>query len=489
MVKLSQVKTCYLLNLLKSVNKSIAVNKELSRGFRNIEVVFEEALNCKEGFLVKTVDRAALEYLLKEGFTKGSRQLIDKAGNTEIIVGNDGLIGIKYLSDLKGGLSLLKGTGKVLKIRNGGADTDNGMDIRFTRKGIRNRGRKVFNILGLDTNTCFLNKSNICFVYVDNKILGLFGEKILKNIINRNIVRLNSTDKDNGALNIAVKIQFTRLKVNIPRQNIIKNYVLNEVCAVILFIIVELNIRESNRDNRGILSRNYIVTLNKNGVLGTLCGTYRLKGVATENKNTASLVKGASRVAVKGVNGKVSRVYRTTFLDGDVCGKEVLSESVISNPVNQVVEHGTNTNYSTKTVKNARFKSASEYPVTNNAEINKKLVSPLAPDTPIQLDKNGRPVSYKQCITGVASAYSPVDGKWTATGALAQVGYIAVDPKQIPYGTLMYIKCVNSSYIYGYAIAADCGAFKQLGRTVDLFFPSASAAVQFGVRNVEIYIL
>ncbi len=210
---------------------------------------------------------------------------------------------------------------------------------------------------------------------------------------------------------------------------------------------------------------------------------------ATENKNTASLVKGASRVAVKGVNGKVSRVYRTTFLDGDVCGKEILSETVVSNPVNQIIEHGTNTNYSTKTVKNARFKSASEYPVTNNAEINKKLVSPLAPDTPIQLDKNGRPVSYKQCITGVASAYSPVDGKWTATGALAQVGYIAVDPKQIPYGTLMYIKCVNSSYIYGYAIAADCGAFKQLGRTVDLFFPSASAAVQFGVRNVEIYIL
>lgn len=209
----------------------------------------------------------------------------------------------------------------------------------------------------------------------------------------------------------------------------------------------------------------------------------------TEYKNTASLVKGASRVTVKGVNGKVSRVYRTTFLDGEVCGKEILSETIISNPVNQVIENGTSTNYSTKTVKNARFKSASEYPVTSNSEINKKLVSPLAPDTPIQLDANGRPVSYKQCITGVASAYSPVDGKWTATGALAQVGYIAVDPQQIPYGTLMYIKCVNSSYIYGYAIAADCGAFKQLGRTVDLFFPSASAAVQFGVRNVEIYIL
>ncbi len=210
---------------------------------------------------------------------------------------------------------------------------------------------------------------------------------------------------------------------------------------------------------------------------------------ATQYKDTANLVKGTSQVAVKGVNGKVSRVYKNTFIDGDICGKGILSEIVISQVVNQVVEKGTGTNYSTGTVKNAVFKSASEYPVTSNPEINKRLVSPLAPDTPIQLDKNGRPVSYKKCITGVASAYSPVDGRWTATGARAQVGYIAVDPKQIPYGTLMYIKCVNSSYIYGYAIAADCGAFKQLGRTVDLFFPSASAAVQFGLRNVEIYIL
>ena len=210
---------------------------------------------------------------------------------------------------------------------------------------------------------------------------------------------------------------------------------------------------------------------------------------ATEYKDTTALIKGTTRVSVKGVNGKLSRVYKNTFIDGDICGKEILSETVISNPVNQVVEKGTGTNYSKKSVKNALFKSASEYPVTSNPEINKKLVSPLAPDTPIQLDANGKPVSYKKCITGVASAYSPVDGKWTATGALAQVGYIAVNPNQIPYGTLMYIKCANNSYIYGYAIAADCGGFTSMGRTVDLFFPSASAAVQFGLRNVEIYIL
>ena len=64
MVKLTQVKSCYLLYLFKSVDQSVAVNKQLSRSLRNIEVIFKEALNCKQGFLVEAFNRAALENFL-----------------------------------------------------------------------------------------------------------------------------------------------------------------------------------------------------------------------------------------------------------------------------------------------------------------------------------------------------------------------------------------------------------------------------------------
>ena len=53
MVKLTQVKSRYLLYLFKSVNQGIAVNKQLSGGLRNIEVILKETLNGKQGFLVK----------------------------------------------------------------------------------------------------------------------------------------------------------------------------------------------------------------------------------------------------------------------------------------------------------------------------------------------------------------------------------------------------------------------------------------------------
>ena len=64
MVKLTQVKSCYLLYLFKSVDQSVAVNKQLSRSLRNIEVIFKETLNCEQGFLVEAFNRAALENFL-----------------------------------------------------------------------------------------------------------------------------------------------------------------------------------------------------------------------------------------------------------------------------------------------------------------------------------------------------------------------------------------------------------------------------------------
>ena len=88
-----------------------------------------------------------------------------------------------------------------------------------------------------------------------------------------------------------------------------------------------------------------------------------------------------------------------------------------------------------------------------------------------------------------ATAYT-YTGHNCATGVAPQPGYIAVNPKVIPYGTKMYIRTADGSFIYGYAVAADTGGFVTSHPTgVDLFMSTRSACVSFGVRNVEIYIL
>jgi len=123
-----------------------------------------------------------------------------------------------------------------------------------------------------------------------------------------------------------------------------------------------------------------------------------------------------------------------------------------------------------------------------------KLQSGLKPISTLKLPKSvkivdGKPTHYKYSVSGLAKAYS---GGWgTASGLKPPVpGYIAVDPKQIPYGTKLWIVTNDGKYIYGYAIAADTGGFVKLKSCmIDVYMPNKAMASQWGNRDVTVYVL
>ena len=92
---------------------------------------------------------------------------------------------------------------------------------------------------------------------------------------------------------------------------------------------------------------------------------------------------------------------------------------------------------------------------------------------------------YHAAYTMHASAYLPSDGGGsgiTATGMVARRGVVAVDPNVIPLGSRLFIPG------YGEAIAADTGG-AIVGNTIDLCMESYDEAIQFGRRNVEVYVI
>lgn len=97
----------------------------------------------------------------------------------------------------------------------------------------------------------------------------------------------------------------------------------------------------------------------------------------------------------------------------------------------------------------------------------------------------GKPTKFKKKIVMEATAYSsedPGNGSYTARGNFLRRGLIAVDPDVIPLGTSLYIEG------YGYAVADDIGGAIK-GRRVDLGMNSHGEAIQFGRRDVVVYIL
>ena len=92
---------------------------------------------------------------------------------------------------------------------------------------------------------------------------------------------------------------------------------------------------------------------------------------------------------------------------------------------------------------------------------------------------------YTSVYTMEATAYLPTDGSATGTTAMgipARRGVVAVDPGVIPLGSRVYIPG------YGVAIAADTGGAIR-GQKVDLCMETYGECMNFGRRNIEVYVL
>ena len=193
-----------------------------------------------------------------------------------------------------------------------------------------------------------------------------------------------------------------------------------------------------------------------------------------ETVYSADKISGSETVEA-GTDGEKRISYTEKIVNGVSSGRTVTGEEVVKSAVNGRKIIGT------------RKAAAKSTATANNSSF--KGVSTLTPTLNIEFDKNGVPLNYKSKMVSRATAYT-YTGHNCATGVAPQPGYIAVNPKVIPYGTKMYIRTADGSFIYGYAVAADTGGFVSNHPTgVDLFMSTRSACISFGVRNVEIYIL
>lgn len=179
------------------------------------------------------------------------------------------------------------------------------------------------------------------------------------------------------------------------------------------------------------------------------------------SKDCDTLYKGNKQVETAGKNGSQTVVTRQKLVDGKVAGSEVVSTTVVQQPVDQVTLVGTK-------------RRPSAYAMVS--------------EDGTLTDQDGNTVTYKRKVSGKCTAYT--GGGTTATGRAAAFGLVAVDPRVIPYGTRLYICSPDGKTVYGYATAADTGGFVKQGNIVaDLYYNTSSQCSSFGVRNMVLYIL
>lgn len=164
----------------------------------------------------------------------------------------------------------------------------------------------------------------------------------------------------------------------------------------------------------------------------------------TVQQASSAYAAGQKIVVRSGENGTSREIIRKYYVNGRLMHVRK-SQSVVRQPVDELVDVGT------------------------------------AQPTPVLASRSGSSLVANDSFTVQATAYSNPGG-FTATGAPAGYGDIAVDPSIIPLGTKLYIPG------YGYGIANDTGGAIQ-GYRIDLCFDSVGQAIDWGRKDVTVYIL
>ena len=269
----------------------------------------------------------------------------------------------------------------------------------------------------------------------------------------------------------------------------------------------------------------------------------RKKPVAFDTiyREDPTLAEGDETVLVNGIEGEMTVDTLVTVLNGKESSVKTVSEVVTKAPVNKVVLVGaskkgnsapseTTAPEGEETAETSRWKPlplwqtkpdgtdvkivkgdgkdpAETMPVIPARTavdamtgLTSDITSAVSLDAPAQIshfavpdwvkfDENGRPLNYVTTHTGKACAYTANPGALMSTGNTVFQGYVAVDPRIIPYGSELYI-VADDGDVYGYAIAGDTGYSVRAGDIiVDLFMNEYSDCIQWGNKHVTIYVL
>ena len=194
----------------------------------------------------------------------------------------------------------------------------------------------------------------------------------------------------------------------------------------------------------------------------------------TVYEDSADLYQGETQVKTAGVAGEKQVLYRELYENGQFVEKTVVSETVISEPVDQVILQGTK---EPESQVESQPESSSDSQEAPSQETGGNTF----------VDYNGNVVSYSSMLTGSATAYC-IPGGTTSIGLPVQVGIVAVNPNIIPYGTRLYI--ASDDFVYGYAVAGDTGGALMAGDAlVDVYYDTLEECYNFGRRDMNVYIL
>lgn len=194
-------------------------------------------------------------------------------------------------------------------------------------------------------------------------------------------------------------------------------------------------------------------------------------------QENALLDRGLTRVIREGCSGVQEDLVEITLEDGVQVKEEVVGSVLLEKPQEKIVEHGSNTTLE-REGRVMQFDRVLIMTATSYC--------PGTPESGCPLDKNG----HSFCTGSYNNGYTYTGKKAVqGLGTLGSPRMVAVDPRLIPLGSLLYIEPIPGIGKIGFARAEDIGGAIK-GHKIDLLYDYHCDVAKFGLRRgVKVYVL
>ena len=194
----------------------------------------------------------------------------------------------------------------------------------------------------------------------------------------------------------------------------------------------------------------------------------------TVTKDATSNIEDASnKVIQEGKNGLKEITYKAKYRNDIEIERTILSENIIKEPVNKIVQ----VNKKATTSRGNVERTTTTNPATTASS---SLAKKVAGKTPVV--KTFNTSAYCSCVkccgktTGI-----------TSSGAKASSWYTIAAGKSYPIGTVIYIPALKDKPNGGWFVVQDRGGAISNNR-LDIYMGTHTGALQFGRRSLECYV-
>ena len=147
------------------------------------------------------------EHLLEEHLAQGGGQLVNQAGNAQVVVADDGLLGVEDLAHFQGHLGLFEGAGQILNAVDHRADAHGAVGVELAGEGVHNGAGQLVDVFLIDVGLDLLDQGDVRLVDIDDEVLVLIGEQVLKHIVGGDVVLLGNLHQHTHPADVGIEME------------------------------------------------------------------------------------------------------------------------------------------------------------------------------------------------------------------------------------------------------------------------------------------